>query len=550
MKTFLNRFTNGKDAQETRAQKEAEQSKKATESYNAFLDAAAGTLSAAQDVSDSLRAKIDDYTRQIEATSLVIPHALILINSDDIILNTNGSATEIFGYEREVFVGRKLSDLFNSASGAQITLDYLRQTFKETNNTFEVIMQGGLDVGCVRSDGVQFYPNIKISEFTHSDGTPRYMLLVQDITESVMQERRFIDLFQHQNAIIKAMPDILISLGSDLIIQDVHNQTGYDELITLEDKGKHINQILSVPSVKQLIYSINKLNAGSTLETWSFKIVRDNGSETHYEARAGKRGDGFLLILRDETDIVVTREELMESESHFRTFGQASNEAMMIHNSDRLLDWNPRLSEMTGFSSVEIGSMRADEFIHPLERHNLPPTTINPSSYTTLFCTKTGNPIEVAVNARPVEWKGETARIQVIRDITHLKDVENLLHLSRERYKSITENTFDVVCCYGVDLRFTFMNQTFYEYFADRIRDNLALTDIVDPRDHKRIHNQMSGLDITANVKRTVYRVSHHGETRWLDWIDRAIYDESGEFIEIQGIGRDVTDYIRISKQS
>jgi PAS domain S-box-containing protein len=254
--------------------------------------------------------------------------------------------------------------------------------------------------------------------------------------------------------------------------------------------------------------------------------------------------------MRDETDVVITREELLESEEHFRAFGLASNEAMMIHNTNGILDWNPRLGEMTGFAANEIAGMRAEDFIHPMERNRLANSDNSPNkAYTTLFRTKKGESVEVAITEREIDWKNEKARIKVIRDITHLKDVDQLLHLSRERYKTITDNTFDVVACFGSDLKLSFVNQTFLDYFGKPVAPNTSLLEAIDARDHQRVINHLTEIGPMNPVKRTLHRVRYNGETRWLDWIDRAVFDDNGNFVEFQGIGRDVTDYIRKAKE-
>ena len=36
------------------------------------------------------------------------------------------------------------------------------------------------------------------------------------------------------------------------------------------------------------------------------------------------------------------------------------------------------------------------------------------------------------------------------------------------------------------------------------------------------------------------------GSVRWQRWVDRAIYDDAGNLVEYQSVGRDVTDIIRI----
>lgn len=547
MRKFLGSLI-GKNGSETnlKNQRADEKINKVNESYTAFLSAAGDTLSLAQDVTISLRDRIDDYTNQIEATSLVIPDALILISADGRLENVNVAAEEIFGYSKIELLSKGLCDLFLDSNGA-ISIEGI-QAFASSRNSFESVRKGNLNIRGIKKNRVQFYPNIKISEFSRSDGSIKYMLLVQDITETVLSEQRFLNVFEQQSATIKALPDVLILVDEDLVIRQVFNSSVHDSFIDEDHINIGLADILSAENYHLFRAYCDGITEDTPLDSWSFQVLNDNGSTSYYEARGSLCGKDVLIVIRDETDVVITREELLESEEHFRVFGQASSEAMMIHNARGMLDWNPRLAEMTGFSNAEIQKMQGEDFIHPMERARVGQPDVC-AAYTTLFRTKDGNSVEVAVNEREVDWKNEKAYIKVVRDITHLKDVDQILHLSRERYKAIMDNTFDVVACYGMDLNLTFVNQTFLDYFGKPYEPGTNLLEAIDARDHHRVRNHLMGINKLNPVKRTLHRVRYDGETRWLDWIDRMVFDDNGDFIEFQGIGRDVTDYIRKAKE-
>jgi PAS domain S-box-containing protein len=532
-----------------RAEKEQAQLDKVSESHRLFIEAATGTMSLAGDVTSSLRDRIDDYTNQIEATSQVIPDALILVGADGKIENVNNVAETIFGIQKTELVGRNITDIFRSTDQGEVSIAKFKKLFATVSNSFELVRRGNLEIKGIKWDGSEFDPNIKVSEFTRADGTIKHMLLVQDITDAIEAEKRFMAVFDQQAATLKALPDILIIVDFSYNIVRVTNSSVYDTFLVETDMGKSLKDLLSENNFRLFAEHMLNISIHNSLESWTFHVEHDNGTTTYYEARASQCGNNVLIIMRDETDVVITREELLESEEHFRMFGQASSEAMMLHNTKKVLDWNPRLGEMTGYSSNEISQMNPIDFFHPMERSRIKSENNCNKAYTSLFTTKMGNSIEVAINERLVDWKGEEARIAVIRDITHLKNVEHILHLSRERYKSITENTFDVVCCYGSDLKLTFNNQTFADYFHKPVEPDTSLLEAIDPRDHHRVRNHLAAIDIYQPVKRTVHRVSYNGETRWLDWIDRAVYDTDGNFLEFHGVGRDVTDYIKRSKE-
>jgi len=547
MKKLLEYFFSSDNENDLKNQRADEKINKVNETYTAFLSAAGDTLSLAQDVTVSLRDRIDDYTNQIEATSMVIPDALILVSSDGKLENVNFAAEEVFGYTKQELVGKTLADLFVDTNGS-ISIAGLKATFTGVANSFELVRKGKLNIRGKKQNNTQFYPNVKISDFTRSDGSTKHMLLVRDITENVLAEQRFMRMFEQQTAMINALPDVLIMVDEDLRIRQVFNSSVHDSFIDKDHTNMNLEAVLSPENLMLFQAYCGNICEENPLESWNFQVHNDNGSTTYYEARASLCGTNVLIVMRDETDVVITREELLESEEHFRVFGQASSEAMMIHNDNSILDWNPRLVEMTGFSHAEVSQMPAAAFIHPMERSRIQNSDVC-VAYTTLFRTKDGHSVEVAINEREVDWKNEKARIKVIRDITHIKDVDQILHLSRERYQAIMDNTFDVVACYGMELECTFVNQTFLDYFGKPFTPGTTLLEAIDARDHHRVRNHLAAISQINPVKRTLHRVRYNGETRWLDWIDRMVFDDAGKFIEFQGIGRDVTDYIRRAKE-
>jgi PAS domain-containing protein len=123
---------------------------KVNESYAAFLNAAGDTLTLAQDVTISLRDKIDDYTNQIEATSQVIPDALILVGSDGRIENINVAAERIFGHTRIEVFKKTLADLFVDPN-AKVTLKKLKSIYSNKSNSFERLMNGATLQECIRT---------------------------------------------------------------------------------------------------------------------------------------------------------------------------------------------------------------------------------------------------------------------------------------------------------------------------------------------------------------------------------------------------------------
>lgn len=397
-----------------------EQDLKIEESSRLFLEAASSTLNLAKDVSSGLRDKINDYSREIEATSNLIPDALIVTDNKGNIQTIN-----------------------------QATIDMFEITLEEAKTS-----------------------NINM-------------------------------LFKDKNN---------IAIGIDVLKQVV---------VTTDIKQSCINKYFGIPKHKEPFCVEIRVN--------------------HFNATDSDR---YIVLVTDITERIHAQELLLQSEEHFRLFGEASCEVMIIHNDDKILDWNNRLTTLTGFSDADLNTMKMLNLFHPYEREKYFIDIQSPNrSFMSLMITKDNQTFDVIVNDNAIVWHGIPARIKIIRDVSNIVDADSLLKLSKERYTFLTESTFDIVVSYDTNYDLTFTNQTFDSYVGSEPRTTML--EFVDQRDHIRMADHIQKLTFDNPVSRILYRVKYHGQTRWLDWIDSVIFSSEGEIIEYTGVGRDVTDYIR-----
>ena len=119
------------------------------------------------------------------------------------------------------------------------------------------------------------------------------------------------------------------------------------------------------------------------------------------------------------------------------------------------------------------------------------------------------------------------------------------LQQSEERYRSVVDDQTELVCRYLPDGRLTFVNAAYARYFHRRPEEligNSFLSFIPEPQ-RELAKSQLSVLVAKPEIRSLEHEVcAPGGEIRWQHWIDRPILDRFGRVIEIQGVGRDVTD--------
>ncbi len=123
---------------------------------------------------------------------------------------------------------------------------------------------------------------------------------------------------------------------------------------------------------------------------------------------------------------------------------------------------------------------------------------------------------------------------------------------SEERYRAIIEDQTDVIRRFLPDGTITFVNDAYCKFFMRPkeivIGDNLfqsVKNDVADA-----IRNSLMDLSIENPVKIHERLVQlRNGERRWVQWIDRAIFDKKNVILEYQSTGRDITELKRIQEE-
>jgi PAS domain S-box-containing protein len=141
------------------------------------------------------------------------------------------------------------------------------------------------------------------------------------------------------------------------------------------------------------------------------------------------------------------------------------------------------------------------------------------------------------------------ARLRVVGDIfaqaLMRAGIERALRDSEERYRSVVEHQTDLICRYLPDTTLTFVNDAYCCYWR-KTREELIGTKFVEliPEGSRAVTLQ----HVASVVERPREEANEHqvllpdGSIGWQQWIDRVIVGADGRVVELQGIGRDVTE--------
>lgn len=119
------------------------------------------------------------------------------------------------------------------------------------------------------------------------------------------------------------------------------------------------------------------------------------------------------------------------------------------------------------------------------------------------------------------------------------------LALDEERYRHVVQDQSEVICRYLADGTFTFVNDAFCRMFggsADKYIGH-AWHPMAHPDDIPDIQERLGTLSPTNPVVTIENRVYvSDGSLRWGQFVNRAFFNTSGALVEMQAVGRDITD--------
>lgn len=182
--------------------------------------------------------------------------------------------------------------------------------------------------------------------------------------------------------------------------------------------------------------------------------------------------DLVMVHLEDITDRKRAEEALRESEENYRNLFENANEAIFVAQDGKLVFLNPRTVIMIGYSPEEIWSRPFIDFIHPDDRNMVIDRHVRRMKgeeisqvYDFRIIPKEGNVKWVELNVVRINWKGRTATLNFLNDITERKKTEEALRESEERYRVLIEKSNDGIALVKGD-RHIFVNQKMAEIFG------------------------------------------------------------------------------------
>jgi PAS domain S-box-containing protein len=165
-----------------------------------------------------------------------------------------------------------------------------------------------------------------------------------------------------------------------------------------------------------------------------------------------------------------------------------------------------------------------------------------------------GREVELNVSAAPLRDKEGhvTGAVAVLRDQTERKQLEQALHESEARYRGVVESQTELISRYLPDTTLTFVNEANCRAMG-LSQEQLVGTKFLDlmvESEREPVQAMIRSLLEHPGVSTIEHQVRMaDGSLRWQQWVNRTILDDTGQVIELQGVGRDVTERKQLEQE-
>ncbi|KAA3642331.1 MAG: EAL domain-containing protein [Chloroflexi bacterium] len=260
-----------------------------------------------------------------------------------------------------------------------------------------------------------------------------------------------------------------------------------------------------------------------------------------------------ILLYWTATRLQKAVAQLGYSEARFRDLSNATVEGIVIHEDGVIVDANQSFVTMFGYDSAsEIIGKDVLPVLVPADSQELVLNKIDSQFngiYESILQRKDRSTFPAEIEVRETEHNGRRVRVGAVRDITRIKEVENELRESEERYRQIFTLTHDYAYVDRVEpdgsvtvewITSGAMKVTDYSF--EEMQDPTIWFRMVYPEDLP-VFEEHATLVLSGQVDTAEFRIiTKNGEIRWLRDSSYPIWDkEQKRVIRLVGAAGDIT---------
>jgi PAS domain S-box-containing protein len=493
------------------------------------------------------------------------------------ILDCNAAALEMFGYHRDELEGKTTAVLHIDQCAYE---EYLNQQI-HAMKTLGIITR--FEYRMKRKDGSHFPVEISVTPLNDSQGvTRRWVSVVRDISERKLADRLMAeerealkqDVFDKTTELKKTnerlkelvvlSSSVIYSLeasgnrSTNFITENVRSVLGYDAEEILKDPGfwnRHVHPADLIRVSNELKIAV-ELGEGAI--EYRFKHLDDSYHWIHDEIRTIRDAQGKVIdqvgSWYDITERKLAEQALRDSETKYRNLYTGMMDAFVSVNMDgNITEFNEIYQKMLGYAPEELEKLTYKDLTPP-KWHAMEADIIEKQIlrrgysdvYEKEYKRKDGSifPVELRTMIIQNGPGNPTGMWALVRDISDRKLIENTLHTSEERYRTLAEAAHDMIFIIDSQDCIQYVNTFAANSFHLSPRDLIgkSRSDIFHTGLGER---QKANLDHVFQTGDALYAEElseFPGRSIWLSTWLVPFKDATGNLTAVLGVSRDITE--------
>ena len=510
--------------------------------------------------------------QKIQAMSSAIYDALIMIDSNSVILFWNQAAEKIFGFTGGEALGKHMHELFAPIEYREAAARGMAEFAQTGRGT---VLGETLEFNALRRDGTIFPAEVAVSAFQVKQewfavGIVRDITARKKIEEEIRTAREELLLIFDNTQVGIAL------INSERQVarcnQKLSEILGYEdprELLGLSESKLHLDQETYI-EFTDLHYETILRTGKSQGEC---RLSRKDGSAVWCYA-TGKAmdsafppdlKDGVIWVVDDITQRKMVESALRQSEERSRLVLESAGEGLLGVNQDgRAIFINPAGSRMLGYTPDEVLNqkihwlfhhLRSDGTPYPIEEcpihqsHTLGTTNHVDDEY---LWRKDGSGFPVNYTVTPILHEDElSGAVIAFQDVTERKRTEEALKESEQQYRMLAENIHDVIWIMDIDnLTFSYVSPSINSLLGISTDEFMAksLDQVITPASLKHLHNVFGERVKTFKQDQNVAfvdemeQLNSNGDLVFTEVVWRFVSNPETGRLEVYGLSRDITE--------
>jgi two-component system cell cycle sensor histidine kinase/response regulator CckA len=140
----------------------------------------------------------------------------------------------------------------------------------------------------------------------------------------------------------------------------------------------------------------------------------------------------------------------------------------------------------------------------------------------------------------------------IVVDATPRKRAQEALRRTEELFRAIVRDQTEMIVRWLPDGTRTFVNDAYCRAFGGTYEELVGTNffPLVAEPFRDVVRQKVATLTPDAPIATEVHQsIRSDGSLRWQEWTDRGLFDDAGRLVELQSVGRDVSDHVRSQEQ-